>query len=176
MGYPCKELLKLMGIGPQEIEERKKLLGFTADDVEILKSTRPLIVGMVESVVHDFFAVVGRNFEFGTVVGNVETLERLEVSLRSYVLELFDGDYGLDYVASRVRIGEVHQRIGVVPKLFVFALLLLQSLLNKAIERRDGDPAVGARKEALHRALMIDASYILEAYIECLAHRDRAGQ
>ncbi len=165
-----KALLRHAGIDDAEIAGRSAMFGLSDDDVHVLKGIRPLILPVLEEVAQDFFSNIGTHFEVNTVIGDSETLARLEVSLRQYVLELFSGDYGPSYVAGRLRVGKVHQRIGVLPKLFTFGLFLLRRLLENAIDEQSAAAGEGhlaeRRKDSLDKILALDSHYVLESYMD----------
>lgn len=61
-------------------------------------------------------------FRIRRLIGEPETLARLKLSARNYILDLFGGPYDVDYVNARLRIGLVHKRIGVPPKTLPFRI------------------------------------------------------
>ncbi|WP_287024910.1 protoglobin domain-containing protein [Vibrio sp.] len=73
--------------------------------------------------------------EISLIIGDRETLNNLHKSMQVYVRELFEGGYELAYVEKRLRIGKVHQRIGVSPKLYLSGINQLQLLLEDIIDK-----------------------------------------
>lgn len=125
-------LCEQMHIGVQTVERRLRLVGVTREDCATLKRFKSVITANAEELVDEFYDVLANVDEVARLIGDKEGLLRLKRSLRNYVLTLFEGEYGLDYVQSRLRVGLVHKRIGVTPKLFMAAVLHLVKMLRSA--------------------------------------------
>ncbi|HFD88245.1 MAG TPA: GGDEF domain-containing protein [Gammaproteobacteria bacterium] len=155
-----------------EIQQRKDLLNFTKEDAARLKSHRKNIAKRIDHIVEDFYARQVKIPEIRHLIGDEKTLMQLKNKMHHYILELFDGCYDCDYVERRLHIGEVHNRIGVSPKLYLSALYLLQSSLNQEIDRyadaNQADNSVPALKEALHKLISLDTQFVFDSYISNL--------
>ncbi|MDH5646489.1 MAG: protoglobin domain-containing protein, partial [Candidatus Heimdallarchaeota archaeon] len=114
-----KTLAEQLQITDREISKRKHLLGFTTDDAHVLKDNKPLIDKYIDGIVMKFYEHQTAVPEIALVIGDAETLRRLQSAMRSYILELFEGHYDAGYVNRRLRIGKIHERIGVSPKLYI---------------------------------------------------------
>ena len=110
-------LFEQMRITELEIESRKALFSFTGADVKALQSFKPIIEENIDKIVDDFYGLQTSVSEIALLIGDSDTLARLRTAQRRYVLDLFNGVYDLEYVNNRLRIGLVHKRIGVEPKL-----------------------------------------------------------
>ena len=80
--------------------------------------------------------------EIALLIGDADTLRRLRSAQRKYVNDLFSGFYNLEYVNNRLRIGLVHKRIGVEPKLYLAAINTLHQLLIEMVQSTIPDKAV----------------------------------
>ncbi len=105
-----------------EIERRKELLGFTRADAEVLAAARGPILELLDAVVDEFYAHQTAIEEIALIIGDAETLRRLRTAQREYIKDLFSGTYDGDYVNNRLRIGQVHKRLGVEPKYYLSAI------------------------------------------------------
>jgi diguanylate cyclase (GGDEF)-like protein len=88
---------------------------------------------------------------------------------RRYVLDLFSGLYDMEYVNNRLRIGLVHKRIGVEPKLYLSAIHTLKGLLHETIgeeyaDKQQSDAVIAA----LDKLLSFDVSLVFDTYIRSL--------
>jgi diguanylate cyclase (GGDEF)-like protein len=152
-----------------EIERRKALLEFRESDVQLLLSCRPFIFSSVDTLVREFYEKQTAFEENALLIGDAETLQRLMNAQRQYVLDLFDGHYGVDYVNSRLRIGLVHKRIGVEPKLYLSAVRILKSILEHTIRARIADPdRVFDAMSALEKLMNFDTTLVFDTYIRGL--------
>ncbi len=162
-------LLQQMRITEADIEGRKLLLGFSEADAATLLACRPLIEKEVHGLVSDFYTMQTSIDEIALLIGDADTLNRLRKAQSRYVLDLFDGVYDLEYVNNRLRIGLVHKRIGVEPKLYLAAIHSLKSMLFALI--RDILPDQNERRatlNALDKLLSFDITLVFETYIRSL--------
>lgn len=169
-----RTLAEQLQISEREIQKRKELLHISEKESEILRSHLPVIEGRIDSIVERFYARQLENNEISLVIGDKETLLRLKGAMRRYILELFAGYYDADYVNKRLRIGMVHKRIGVAPKLYISAVWLLHKILNEEIDdslQGEGDDEVVLRraiKDAMNKLIMFDIQMVFDTYIASL--------
>lgn len=162
-------LLEQMRINEFEVEHRKELFGFTEGDAGLLLSCRKVIEEKVDALVEEFYRRQTGVPEIALLIGDADTLARLRSAQRRYVLDLFGGQYDLEYVNNRLRIGLVHKRIGVEPKLYLAGVQTLKELLNDALG--DSLTLVSEREAvlaALDRLLLFDVTLVFETYIRSL--------
>jgi diguanylate cyclase len=162
-------LLEQMQITEFEVDYRKALLFFTQADVKSLLSCKPVIEKTVDTLVAEFYQSQTGVTEIALLIGDAGTLDRLQVAQRRYVLDLFSGQYDLEYVNNRLRIGLVHKRIGVEPKLYLSAIHTLTQLLHDTISRAFQDEVERqAILAALDKLLLFDVTLVFETYIRSL--------
>lgn len=175
-----KTLAEQLSMTAHELEMRKNLLGFTRADEDILKQHRPLFAKSLDDIVKKFYDKQIEFPEISLLIGDVETLRRLKSAMRRYILELFDGIYDMEYVNKRLRIGKVHQRIGVSPKLYIAAIRLLEDELLGAISGHqftDENPEqVELLKKALNKLLMLDIQLVFDTYISSLVREAESAR
>ncbi len=166
MERPLSEQLQ---INEQEIENRKGLLGFTKEDEQNLAALQLVIVDHVDRIIDEYYEQLLRSQEVRHLIDNAETLQRVCEAMRCYVIELFGGDYDSEYVNKRLRIGKVHHHIGLPPKLYVSAVVLLQKLITDVILKNV--PENGNHddlRSALTKLFMFDMQLVFDAYISSL--------
>lgn len=162
-------LLEQLQITDADIHERQALLLFTADDGARLKSLRLHIEAGVDDIVAQFYEQLIAVEEAAALIGDADTLNHLRVVQRKYILDLFSGQYDFEYVHRRLRVGLVHKRLGVGPKLFLAAGAMLKKILCEWIARSvaDGDERRLA-VEALGKLLLFDTTLIFETYLRSM--------
>ena len=164
-----QNLLEQMRITEFEIANRKALFALNEDDFELLREFRSVIENQIDAIVSTFYEMQTNITEIALLIGDSDTLSRLQSAQRRYVLDLFSGVYDLEYVNNRLRIGLVHKRIGVEPKLYLSAIHTLKMLLEEVIvdaikqqtERR-------ALISALDKLFLFDITLVFETYIRSL--------
>ena len=169
-------LAEQLRISDVEIVRRKELLKFSADDVAALVACQGLVAERVEAIVGQFYEDQGRDPEFTRLIGDADTFRRLKVTMRQYVLDLFGGDYGMHYVNARLRIGKVHERIGVPPKLYLSSTAALEDLIDANLfgDRADGQNLRAMR--ALRKLMNFDTQLVLDTYIAGLSAQLEAAK
>ena len=162
-------LLEQMRITDFEVEHRKTLFSLSDADAQLLLSFKATIEEKIDSVVAEFYRMQTSISEIALLIGDADTLARLRSAQRRYILDLFSGVYDLEYVNNRLRIGLVHKRIGVEPKLYLSAIHTLKELLHRTVEN---ESPVGANRNAITMAidklLLFDVTLVFETYIRSL--------
>jgi diguanylate cyclase len=162
-------LLEQMRITGFELEHRKSLLSFSQNEAQLLHSCRRNIEEQIDSLVADFYQLQTDVAEIALLIGDADTFTRLRSSLRRYILDLFSGEYNLEYVNNRLRIGLVHKRIGVEPKLYLSAIHTLKLLLHQTIVKLNlVEVDHSAILSALDKLLIFDVTLVFETYIRSL--------
>lgn len=162
-------LLEQMHISELDIEYRKQLLNFTAEHAAALAACLPLISERIDALVDAFYQAQTSVDEIALLIGDADTLGRLRTAQRRYILDLFSGAYDVDYVNNRLRIGMVHKRIGVEPRLYLAGIHELKGLLVGALRRGLGDgPQCAAVLDALDKLVIFDVTLVFETYIRSL--------
>jgi diguanylate cyclase len=144
-----RTLAEQMQMTEREISSRKAMLGIGSGDEEVLTRFKPLVVDQEDKIVGRFYEQKLRIPEIALLIGDADTLARLQAAMRRYLLELFERFYDIEYVNKRLRIGKVHKRIGVSPKLYVSAILLLKSAIEEVVAEAGDPEAEAAELEAM---------------------------
>lgn len=166
-------LLEQMKISDIEITNRMNLLGITEDSLELLSSFKRLIENNVDEIVDLFYEKQTEIDEISLVIGDAETLARLRSAQRTYVIDLFSGNYDSHYVNNRLRIGLVHKRIGVEPKLYLSAIktlkTIIKDILTNHIKDKDKDKDIlNQTLDALDSLFYFDTTLVFDTYIDSL--------
>lgn len=164
-----QSLLEQMRITDFDVEQRKALFSFTASDVQVLLSCKGVIEQNIDTLVAEFYQLQTSIPEIALLIGDADTLARLRSAQRRYILDLFSGLYDLEYVNNRLRIGLVHKRIGVEPKLYLSGIHTLKSLLHKIILKEiPSDDERNRANSALEKIFLIDITLVFDTYIRSM--------
>lgn len=163
----------------QEIDRRKELFGITPDDEALLLRARETVAARIDSIVDTFYRNQLAVPEIERLIGDAGTLARLRTHQSRYVLDLFGGVYDEDYVLSRLRVGLVHNRIGVLPKLYVCSVRTLLDILREHLAGTLPEGLCGACQPlltALEKVLLFDLSLVFETYVHALVSQVERGK
>jgi len=170
MNRTSTTLLEQMQISDLEINNRMELLGLDKNTLKLLSNNKLFIEDNIDMIVDEFYEKQTEIDEISLLIGDADTLMRLRNAQRKYVLDLFSGHYDSEYVNNRLRIGMVHKRIGVEPKLYLSAVKTLKKLIAKAltsnINKNNGD--LGETLNALDALFYFDTTLIFDTYIDSL--------
>lgn len=162
-------LLEQMRITEFDIERRKELLAFGTQDVGALAAFKPIIEREIDDLVAEFYEKQTAIDEIQLLIGDADTLRRLRDAQKGYIRDLFGGVYDLEYVNNRLRIGLVHKRIGVEPKLYLAAINTLKDLLFATVHKYNDNPVAESHvQRALGKLLYFDVTLVFETYIRSL--------
>lgn len=152
-----------------EFENRKKLLGFTQEDIYNLKKVGPRISSIIDPLVDKFYEQQTAIDDVELIIGDLDTLARLRAAQRQYIIGLFCGTYDMSYANNRLRIGLVHKRIGVEPKFYLSAMQMLKDLLNEGIYQIFANQEEAKNiVNSLEKLLMLDIQLVFDTYIRTL--------
>ena len=162
-------LVEQLKISDIEINNRKDLLNLTRDDVNALIESKSVIEENIDSIVDIFYENQTQIDEISLLIGDSDTLKRLHTALRKYIVDLFSGYYDSEYVNNRLRIGMVHKRIGVEPKLYLSAVRTLKNIVINILENAIEDQKqVKKILSALDKLLYFDITLVFDTYIGSL--------
>jgi diguanylate cyclase (GGDEF)-like protein len=170
-------LLEQMQISDIEISNRMALLDLDNNALSLLAEQQVLIEDNLDKIVNEFYEKQTAIDEIALLIGDADTLMRLRNAQRKYVVDLFSGVYDSEYVNNRLRIGLVHKRIGVEPKLYLSAVKTLKKIivkvLNKNIDKRE---VLEQTLDALDNLFYFDTTLIFDTYIDSLVTEIEAAK
>ncbi len=104
-------MAEMMNISEQELEQRKKFLQFGPEDEERLRKLAPVSEGYAESVIEAFYEHLLSFEEMKAFFPDLASLARVKAKQKAYFLRLTQGNYDIDYVEDRLKVGAVHEQI-----------------------------------------------------------------
>ncbi|MBB1488558.1 GGDEF domain-containing protein [Oceanospirillum sediminis] len=162
-------LLEQMRISEVEIRSRMELLGLDQSELNVLPVFRDVIEQNIDNIVDQFYRIQTEIDAISLLIGDADTLMRLRTAQRNYVIDLFSGQYNSEYVNNRLRIGLVHKRIGVEPKLYLSAVRALKQIIIEVMtdccpDNADSDKAI----DVLDKLFYFDITLVFDTYIGSL--------
>ncbi|MDH5631969.1 MAG: GGDEF domain-containing protein [Gammaproteobacteria bacterium] len=162
-------LLEQLQISEIDIQHRKQLLSLEDSDLQTLSKYRYVIENNIDKIVDEFYEHQTEIDEAALLIGDLDTLKRLRAAMRKYILSLFGGYYDANYVNNRLRIGMVHKRIGVEPKLYIAGLNKLKEIIIEQFEKEIPEENTRDTLARLFsRLLSFDTTLVFDTYIRSL--------
>jgi rsbT co-antagonist protein RsbR len=156
-----------MELSEDEIDRRKEFLEFRKDDADVLRELGEFAKRYTEPVIDDLYRHFLSFEETRAFFQDPKTLERVKQLQREYFVRLTQGDYGADYVANRLRIGTVHERIDLAPKWYLGAYnFYLRAVATRVLEATSSDPRKAFRMFlALLKVVFLDVGLAVDTYV-----------
>jgi diguanylate cyclase (GGDEF)-like protein/PAS domain S-box-containing protein len=155
-----------IGLDEGEIAARKRFLELSGEDQALLREVHALTGADGASFSEAFYDHLLEFGELRVLLKDDAVMARLRDTLRVYFHSLTAGDYGPDYVHDRLRVGVVHQSIGLEPKWYIGAYRkYLAEMIPLLWERLKGDPKrFGAAYNAVLKVVAFDIGLALDTY------------
>ena len=165
-------LARAIRIDAQEITRRKAFLEFDETDVSLLTELHARLQDVSRHFVDDFYTHLTKFEETRRFIPDASSLEHLKRTQAAYFDSLTAGDYGPEYILNRLRVGVVHQHIGLEPKWYIGAYSrYLVGLLPELWRLLGDDPdKFLATYHALQKIAFLDMGLALDTYMQADRH------
>ncbi len=150
----------------EETDTRREFLGITQADLDRLSSLKKPFETTSSLVLEEFYSFIAQSPELAKLVPPHQ-VERLIKQVRSYWQEFLDGKFDRPYAASRMRVGVIHEHIGIDPQLYLMGLArqVMGFLRGIPTERNDFAEVL----KSFFKAILFDVTFIIDAYMESRA-------
>jgi rsbT co-antagonist protein RsbR len=154
-------------VDDEEVARRKQFLEFGEEDVKALQELREIARKYADPVIEDFYRHVLSFDETKGYFRDPDVLARVKRQQKEYFLRLTEGEYGRDYVANRLRIGTVHERINLAPKWYLGMYNhYLRLVANRLVEAFPKEPArMLSSFLSLMKLVFLDIGFAVDTYI-----------
>jgi signal transduction histidine kinase len=156
-----------MTLTDEDRAERRAFFALSDEDERLLRGMKPLAERTVDGIVSDFYDHLLRFPSLAHLLrSDPGRIERLKGLQRDYFLSLTDGRIDATYFDSRLRVGNVHQQVGLEPNWYMGAFALYLRLALRALVESEGDGArILPTVEALIKTIFLDMSLAMHTYI-----------
>jgi rsbT co-antagonist protein RsbR len=159
-------LAELMGITDRDLAHRKKFLQFGPEDELLLKQISPLSESKADEVIEAFYEHLLSFEGMKAFFPNAEALARVKAKQKAYFLRLTEGDYNLDYVENRLRVGAVHEKIDLPIETYLGMYCFYLRTAGSYILAASHDDTELATFLALMKLTFLDISLCINTYID----------
>ena len=162
------KLANSMAIDAEEVALRKEYLQLGDEDVRQLQELNDRIQEKDKSYIADFYSHLLSFEQIKSLIKDDDTLERLRKSQEIYFNELTSGNYDWGYVLNRLKVGYIHQQVGLEPKWYLGAYNSFLSEIVPKICSLFSDDYANAIKtiQALLKIVFFDMGFSLESYFQ----------
>jgi diguanylate cyclase (GGDEF)-like protein len=161
-------LCERFGFDAETIAERLQLIGLCEPHSRLLSHDlqNHVIRPNIDAIIDSFYDTLGCHREFVGIVQRHTEMSRLKMMQRCYLLSLGEKFESAEYFEERLRIGVVHQRVGVSLSFYHSAYRLMQSLLidNIPDELRSNPTTFLSVVQFITKIAALDMSLAIETY------------
>jgi len=156
-----------MQITEENVNLRKEFLEFRKEDADVLMGLNAMAEKYADPVIDDLYRHFLSFEETRAFFRDPKVLERVKQLQKEYFLRLTAGNYGSEYVANRLRIGTVHERINLDPKWYLGAYnFYLRAVANRLQETHGKDTQKAFSSFlSLMKLVFLDIGLSVDTYI-----------
>jgi rsbT co-antagonist protein RsbR len=160
-------LAEAIGLGPEELAMRKRFLEFDERDVHRLEGMYDLTQEYVDSVIEAFYDHLLGFHETAAFFRDPRVLEHVKARQKEYFIRLTQGDYEQDYVDDRLKLGTIHEKIGLPVRSFLgmYSFYLRQIAARLLDEYSDRPERAFEAFHSLMKLLFLDIGLAVDTYI-----------
>jgi diguanylate cyclase (GGDEF)-like protein/PAS domain S-box-containing protein len=167
---PVEAIMEEIGQDAQAIETRKAFVGLGENDLPPVRRLHLVLHALGPEFSRRFYDHLLSFPEMRRLIPDTEVLERLQQSQTRYFDGLTAGECGTDYIRGSLRVGVVHQRIGLDRTWYLGAYAkYLVNLIPEISQRLDDEAERIATIQVLIKIVFFDMGLAIETY----AHADR---
>lgn len=157
-----------ISISSEEVQRRKAFLEFTDKDVAVLEGVNDLATHYADAMIEDFYRHLMAFEETRAFFSDPDLLRHVKEMQKLYFMGLTQGHYDQDYVANRVRIGQVHEHVGLpVKSYFGMYCFYLRAVLVRLREKFAEAPEQAfAVFDSLMKLTFFDIGLAIDTYVE----------
>lgn len=111
----------LTGLRVQDVEKRLGFIDLTTNDVARIRAARAAVIDHIDEHIEAFFGYLKRFDEARPLFTRAELIEQARQLKRDHLLAMVEGEYGLQYVEQRSRLGQLYSRAQLPMSLFIGA-------------------------------------------------------
>ena len=157
--------VELANVADEEVRKQLQMLELTEQDLRYLKALKPYVVEESEYIIDRFYKNLGLEASLVEIINKHSNVDRLKVTLKRHICEMFDGVINDEYLEKRKKIARVHVHIGLKTKWYIgaFQSLLVDfiRLVQLQIEQDDHRFQTIA---AISKILNFEQQVVLEEY------------
>nr|WP_100406090.1 globin-coupled sensor protein [Bacillus solitudinis] len=160
-----EQVVELIVTEGSDIQKQLHIINLTTKDLQIMKALKPFVEERIEEVTNQFYGSITQQPSLVELIERHSQVSHLKGTLRTHILELFDGEFNAAFFEKRMRIAKTHVRIGLNNKWYMSAFQnLLNSLVAVATEHIDERLDLAHAINTMSKCINFEQQIVLEAY------------
>src|SRR5215468_124870 len=159
--------MDILKLDDDELKRRLAFFELTDDDFRRLTELKSFADRWTNDITEGLYELITTQPESKAFFPDQATLNRVKRLQNSYFLGLFSGNYDLNYVRDRLRVGTAHERIGMPPKLYLGAYRRYLALIHaKLLDHFKGNEAAATKAlSSIRKIIFFDMALAIDTYI-----------
>ena len=148
-----------------KLKQQLNMLKLTETDLKYLSAFQPYVEKNINDIVDSFYAVLGIDSSLVKIINEHSSVERLKVTLKKHIYEMFSGIIDEQFIQKRKRIAHVHVYIGLPTQSYLAAFqnlnLSFMQYVQDYIPHTQDQLSILA---AISKMLNLEQQLVLEAF------------
>jgi rsbT co-antagonist protein RsbR len=160
-----RKYMTTLGFDEAELRSRRAFCELTEADLARLQSLRAFAEKHTADIVNAFYDLLLSHPETRKFFPDEATIRRVKRTQSEYFLGLFEGRCDLAYVEDRLRVGTVHERIGLAPKWYLAAYRKYLDVLREKLSAALPPTEAAAAYASIQKIVFFDVTIAIDTYI-----------
>ena len=148
-----------------ELRSRRSFCELRDEDLARLQGLRAFAEKHTAEVVNAFYDLLLSHEQTRKFFPDEATIRRVKRTQSEYFLGLFEGRCDIAYVEDRLRVGAVHERIGLAPKWYLAAYRKYLELLREKLFASMPPGEAAAAFSSIQKIVFFDVTLAIDTYI-----------
>ena len=162
---PHSDYMRRLKLDADELASRRRFFEIMTEDLERLAALRPLAERHMAGIIEGFYVLLTDHPRTREFLGDPELVDRLKRAQQRYFLGLFDGRCDLQYVEDRLRVGYVHEQVGLPLKWYLGAYNRYLQLTGEALRSELPAEEASAAQTSLQKLVFFDTALAVDTYV-----------
>lgn len=150
---------------PFDIMKQLDVIKLTKRDLGILQLVKPYIQEQIGDIVSEFYQNIQNEEKLKEIIQQHSNVDKLKRTLEPHIIQMFDGKINESYVNHRIKVANVHVRIGLSTKWYLASFQgLLNGILNAIRPHIPKSEEFAEIHMSVQKILSFEQQLVLEAY------------
>src|SRR5436190_15452387 len=161
------DYMEILKLDEEEIRRRLAFFELTDEDFKRLTALKSFADRWTQEITEGLYELIMGQPESRAFFPDQATLIRVKKLQNMYFLGLFSGNYDINYVRDRLRVGAAHERIGMPPKLYLGAYRRYLALIHARLldHFKGNDTEASKALSSIRKMIFFDMALAIDTYI-----------
>ena len=151
-----------------DVENRLKFVRMRQDDLDRLRTLRPLVESAIDSLLDEFYDHVMSVSYLREMFADPAVRQHARSRQRAHWLEyIFSGQFGGNYVESIRKVGMAHVKVGLEPSWYIGGYsFIMHRIISLVIQHYKDPEEASLYVKAMTKAIFLDMDMAISVYID----------